>query len=89
MSTQNICFCAEIRKNKYFSVEKSALSRAIHVFCKLRYVFLQRTVGFLYRMPHLTLCMLGKKISRQQFEIFFLFFPRKLELTFNAVCVLR
>ena len=29
MSTHNICFCEEIRKYQYFSVEKSALSGAM------------------------------------------------------------
>ena len=29
MSTYNICFCQEIRKYRYFWVEKRALSRAM------------------------------------------------------------
>ena len=34
-------------------------------------------------LPCLMLCMLGKNFSRQQFEIFFLFFPEN-RLTFHG-----
>ena len=35
----------------------------------------------------LTFRMLGKNFSRRYFEIFFLFFPRKQDLTFYANCI--
>ena len=35
------------------------------------------------------LSMLGKNCSRHHFEIFFLFFPRKKDLTCHANCLLR
>ena len=37
----------------------------------------------------LTLSTLGKIFSRRRFEIFFLFFPRKQDLTFHANYLLR
>ena len=30
MSTHNICFCGEIKKNQYFWIEKSALTSAMN-----------------------------------------------------------
>ena len=37
----------------------------------------------------LTLSTLGKIFCRRHFEIFFLFFPEKKDLTFHANCLLR
>ena len=39
------------------------------------------------KLPALTLSTLGKIFSRQHIEIFFLFFPRKMDLLFHANCL--
>ena len=45
-------------------------------------------LGVLYLFQHyLTLSTLGKTFSRQHFEMFFLIFPRKQNLTFHANCL--
>ena len=46
-------------------------------------------IQILYKIEKtsLTLSTLGKIFSRQHFEIFFLIFPRKQDLTFHANCL--
>ena len=50
--------------------------------------YLEHYEALLYVRP-LTLCTLGKNFSRRHFGIFFLFFPRKQDLTLHANCLHR
>ena len=44
-------------------------------------------ISSLWVKTSLTLSTLGKIFSRRHFEIFFLIFPRKQDLTFHANCL--
>ena len=90
--THNLCFLSKNKKNNvypckpqvyYIKVEFKGVSIIKACFPD------EANNGRPYPLMLSILSMLGKKISRQHFEIFFFFFPRKWILIFHASCLLR
>ena len=77
---QHFQHVGEIVSNLKFTNEEFALLSAILLCPAGKYIF---------SWISLTPCMLGKICSRQHIKIIFLFFSRKLVLTFHVNCLHR